>query len=56
MRFEYWRDEQEPVLVARGEQQIACMRRNEGRLTPTPVPECLQRALASFAEPVACQQ
>jgi enediyne biosynthesis thioesterase len=53
MRFEYWRDVQEPVLVARGEQQIACMRRSEGRLTPTPIPECLKQALASFAEPVA---
>jgi enediyne biosynthesis thioesterase len=53
MRFEYWRDAQEPVLVARGEQQIACMRRSEGGLAPTPVPECLRRALAGFAEPVA---
>jgi len=53
MRFEYWRNAEEPVLVARGEQQIACMRRSEGCLTPTPVPECLRRALASFAEPVA---
>jgi enediyne biosynthesis thioesterase len=53
MRFEYWRDAQEPVLVARGEQQIACMHRSEGRLTPTPVPECLRQALAGFAEPVA---
>lgn len=53
MRFEYWRDALKPVLVARGEQQIACMRRNDGHLTPTPVPDCLRRALASFAEPVA---
>ena len=55
MRFEYWRDTQEPVLVARGEQQIACMRRNEGRLMPTPVPECLRRAVANFTEAVAYQ-
>jgi enediyne biosynthesis thioesterase len=53
MRFEYWRNAREPVLVARGEQQIACMRRNEGHLMPTPIPECLSRALAAFAEPVA---
>jgi len=55
MRFEYWREAPESVLLARGEQQIACMRRTQGRLTPAPVPECLRRALASFAEPVVCQ-
>jgi enediyne core biosynthesis thioesterase len=55
MRFEYWRAGVEPVLVARGEQQIACMRRNEGHLTPSAVPDCLRRALAGFAEPVVCQ-
>jgi enediyne biosynthesis thioesterase len=53
MRFEYWRDAEEPVLVARGEQQIACMHRDDGRLTPSPIPECLRRALAEFLEPVA---
>jgi len=53
MRFEYWRDLVEPVLVARGEQQIACMRRDDGRLTPSPIPECLRQALAGFLEPVA---
>lgn len=55
MRFEYWQDAPQPVLVARGEQQIACMRRNGERLTPSPVPDCLRRALAEFIEPVACQ-
>jgi enediyne biosynthesis thioesterase len=55
MRFEYWRESPDPVLLARGEQQIACMRRNEGRLTPSAVPDCLRRALAEFLEPVACQ-
>jgi enediyne biosynthesis thioesterase len=53
IRFEYWRDAGQPVLVARGEQQIACMRRADGRLTPTPVPHCLRQALAGFLEPVA---
>ena len=53
MRFEYWRDGVEPVLVARGEQQIACMRRDDGRLAPSPVPKCLRRALSGFLEPVA---
>jgi enediyne core biosynthesis thioesterase len=56
MRFEYWREAPQPVLVARGEQQIACMRRYEGHLTPTPVPECLRRALAEFVEPIPCQR
>lgn len=55
MRFEYWLDTPQPVLVARGEQQIACMRRNGERLTPSPVPDCLRRALAEFVEPVAYQ-
>src|SRR3954470_24976907 len=39
MAFEYWRHtgEQEE-LVARGEQQIACMRRAGAQYVPTPVP------------------
>lgn len=32
-------------LVARGEQQVACMRHNGERLVPTPVPEVLCDAL-----------
>jgi enediyne biosynthesis thioesterase len=55
MRFEYWRAAPEPVLVARGKQQIACMRRTEGRLAVAPVPDCLRRALAEFVESVVCQ-
>ena len=48
--FEYWRrtaggDE----LVARGEQQIACMRREGGKLAPTPVPQSLREALVAYA-------
>ena len=50
MSFEYWRrahgDEE---LVARGEQQIACMLRKGDRLEATPVPPSLQRALAAYA-------
>ncbi len=50
MNFEYWRrtgnDEE---LVARGEQQIACMRREGGRLVPTPFPEALHEALRLYA-------
>ena len=37
-------------LVARGEQQIACMRRDGNRLAPTPVPEELREALRPYAE------
>jgi enediyne biosynthesis thioesterase len=50
LSFEYWRarDGQEE-LVARGEQQIACMARRGGALTPTPVPPSLQEALAPYA-------
>ncbi len=50
--FEYWRragDREE--LVARGEQQVACMRRDGERLVPTLVPEALREALRAYAEP-----
>ena len=47
--FEYWHTlagaEQ---LAARGEQQIACMKREAGRLVPTAVPDALRRALAPY--------
>jgi enediyne core biosynthesis thioesterase len=49
--FEYWRliDDNEE-LVARGEQQVACMRL-EGRTTvPTPIPEALREALRLYSE------
>ncbi len=35
-------------LVARGEQQIACMQRAEERAVPTPVPHALRAALEPF--------
>jgi enediyne core biosynthesis thioesterase len=51
MAFEYFKragdDEQ---LVARGEQEIACMRREGGRLIPAPVPPALREALRSYAD------
>ncbi|WP_212567774.1 acyl-CoA thioesterase [Microcystis aeruginosa] len=52
MLFDYWRitDEGE-TLVARGEQQAACMRREGEKLVPTPVPEELREALHLYAEP-----
>jgi enediyne biosynthesis thioesterase len=51
LRFEYWRRAGEnEVLVARGEQQVACMKQNGGRLLPTPIPESLRTALALYAD------
>ena len=49
MRFEYWRcvDDGEE-LVARGEQEVACMRRDGAGLAPAPVPDALRRALAPY--------
>ena len=35
-------------LVARGEQQVACLRRQGEALVPTPVPELLRTALKHF--------
>jgi len=47
LAFEYWRGKE---LVARGEQQIACMRRAGEKLLPAPVPPGLRAALAAYAE------
>jgi len=54
--FEYWRQgEAGEELVARGEQQIACIRRDagdegdRGRTVPTPIPVALREALRPFA-------
>ena|ERR1700756_805427 len=51
MRFEYWRQGLQQELVGRGEQEIACMRRQGGELVPAPIPAQLQEALTAFAEP-----
>lgn len=50
MRFEYLRlDGESAEIVARGEQQIASLRRLEdGRLEPIPVPSELREALAPY--------
>lgn len=47
--FEYWRvraDGEE--LMARGEQQIACLLREGARLVPTPIPATLRQALEPY--------
>jgi enediyne biosynthesis thioesterase len=50
MQFEYLRLDAggRQELIARGEQQIACMRRQGERLVPTPLPKALQEALARY--------
>jgi enediyne biosynthesis thioesterase len=49
MLFEYWRDSGEAEeLVARGEQQVACMWREGERLVPVPVPAELREALRPY--------
>lgn len=49
MLFEYWRirDEGEE-LVAKGEQQAACMRREGEKTVPTSVPIALKEALEYY--------
>jgi enediyne core biosynthesis thioesterase len=50
MLFEYWRRTgQNEELVARGEQQAACMRQNEKGIVPVPVPEPLRETLQMYA-------
>lgn len=50
MAFEYWRvTPNGEELVARGEQQIACMRRADEQLIPVPVPDALRHALRPYA-------
>jgi enediyne biosynthesis thioesterase len=51
LRFEYWRcqgDREE--LIARGEQQVACLRREGERLVPTAVPPSLREALRLYTD------
>lgn len=46
MGFEYWKTtDQERVLVAVGEQQAACMRRQDGKNIATAIPPALKKAL-----------
>jgi enediyne biosynthesis thioesterase len=49
LHFEYWRAGQAgEELIARGEQEIACLRREGEKLTPTPVPKSLREALRAY--------
>lgn len=50
MLFEYYRlNGTSDELIARGEQQIACMQREGEGTIPTPVPEGLREALRPYA-------
>ncbi len=50
--FEYWHTNEEgEELMARGEQQVACMRREGERTVPTPIPGTLREALNRYREP-----
>lgn len=50
MSFEYWRlKDGGEELVARGEQQVAAMRRQGESMAPTPFPPSMQAALAAMA-------
>jgi enediyne biosynthesis thioesterase len=51
LEFEYWRvSNGSQELVARGEQQVAWMRRSGGRLVAAHIPETLRRALMPYQE------
>jgi enediyne biosynthesis thioesterase len=50
MKFEYWRHTPAgEELVARGEQQVACMQREGKQVVPVPVPSQLREALKEYA-------
>jgi enediyne core biosynthesis thioesterase len=50
LHFEYWRiDRAGDELIARGKQQVACMRRNGNGMSACPVPETLRQALEAFS-------
>lgn len=50
MNFEYWRHTVTgEELVARGEQQVACMQREGEQVVPVPVPPQLREALREYA-------
>ena len=49
MLFEYWRvTDQGEELIAKGKQEAACMRREQNKTIPTPIPITLNKALETF--------
>lgn len=52
LRFEYWLQNGDgEQLVARGEQEIACMQREGQQTIPTAIPAPLREALRPFQQP-----
>lgn len=50
LKFEYWRKKSHgEELIARGEQQVVCMRRDGTQLVAEHLPEELRRALLTYA-------
>jgi enediyne biosynthesis thioesterase len=50
MRFDYYRvDGERRELVARGEQEVACMRKEGGRMVAQPFPPELRSALEAYS-------
>ena len=51
LQFEYWRPTPDgEELVARGEQEVVCMRRERSQFVPALVPVELRQALQGYAE------
>jgi len=48
LTFDYLRADTTEEVIARGEQQLACMRREGNRLVPTPIPRALRDALTPY--------
>jgi enediyne biosynthesis thioesterase len=49
LRFEYWKRTLDgELLVARGEQQVACMEKVGAGLQPAPIPKALKEALQPY--------
>ena len=50
LQFEYWRvGEDGEELAARGEQDLACMMRKDGKVEPAPWPDSVREALRPYA-------
>ncbi len=51
LQFEYWRPTPDgEELIARGEQEVVCMRREGSRLVPASVPVSLRQVLQGYME------
>jgi enediyne biosynthesis thioesterase len=48
LHFEYWRQGEAEVLVATGEQEIACMQRVDAGTVPVAIPDALRAALVPY--------